>query len=62
MYLALWLPPLLNYELIVIDNISFGKNWVQFHYPNPGLIIARTVESRNYVSRNCPTKWSRLKD
>ncbi len=35
---------------------------VKFHLPNPSLITARPVESRNHLNRTCLTKWSMLKE
>ncbi len=50
-------PLLLNHERTVINHIIL-ESWVKFHYPNPSLITARPVESRNH----CLTKWSMLKE
>ncbi len=55
------LPLLLNHEITVINHIIL-ESWVKFHYPHPGLITARPVESRNHLNRTCLSKWSMLKE
>ncbi len=52
---------LLNCEKTVINHIIL-ESWVKIHKPNPGLITARPVESRNHLNRTCLTKWSMLKE
>ncbi len=48
---------LLNHEKTVINHIIL-ESGVKIHKPNPGLITARPVESRNHLNRTCLTKWS----
>ncbi len=52
---------LLNHERTVINHIIL-ESWVKFLQPQPGLITARPVESRNHLNRTCLTKWSMLKE
>ncbi len=54
-------PLLLNRERTVINHIIL-ESYVRFHLPNPGLITARPVESRNHLNKTCLTKWSMLKE
>ena len=37
----------------------FWESWVQFHWPHPGLIIARPVKSRDHINRTRLTKTTR---
>ncbi len=54
-------PLLLNRERTVINHIIL-ESYVRFHLPNPGLITARPIESRNHLNKTCLTKWSMLKE
>ncbi len=60
-YIKNKLPLLLNHKITVINHIILESR-VTFHYPNPGLITGRPVESINYLIITYLTKWNMLKE